>query len=246
MSRTDWDNDGLPNGVDPTPGVDPNIGNPGYRMNPVNIPGTQGVLLDESTGWFAASPVNDPESFKILMTNMAKYGHIEEGDFEAAKKAWAEFTKNAGSLGSVAQNVEEWIALSPPMGLSSSGDGTSRSKSSITTQFTPSSAGADYTTASKAELGREASKKEMKSYTSAVNQRAKAEPTVSDITTTKTGDVSSSKGMQGTGFDPSLFARDFARSQSDYAENYAASSFLDLIEQSLTDPNRIGQVIQNG
>lgn len=248
MTLTDWDNDGVPNTIDSTPGVDPNAGaTPTYRMNPVNIPGTKGVLLDESTGWFAASPVSDPTSFQIIMAKMLQYGHIKKaGDFAAAKKVWAELTKNAGSLGSPTGNVEDWIALSPPMAMGADGDGTTRDKRSVATKYTPSSAAADITTASKAELGREASDKEMKAYTAAVNKKAQTEPTVSDITTVRSGDVSSSKGTQGTGFDPALFARDFARSQSDYAENYAASSFLGLIEQSLRDPNRIGQVIQNG
>lgn len=247
MTATDWDNDGVPNTIDSTPGVDPNVGTPTYRMNPVNIPGTQGVLLDESTGWFAASRVSDPNSFNIIMAKMFKYGHITKpNDFAAAKKVWAELTKNAGSLGSPTGNVEDWIALTPPMAMGADGDGTSRDKRSVVTKYTPSSAGADITTASKAELGREASDKEMKDYTAAVNQKAKTEPTVSDMTTVRSGDVSSTTGVQGTGFDPALFARDFARSQSDYAENYAASSFLNLIEQSLRDPNRIGQVIQNG
>lgn len=248
MSATDWDNDGIPNSIDSTPGIDPNTVNPPtYRMNPVNIPGTKGVLLDESTGWFAASRVSDPTSFNIIMAKMFNYGHIKKpNDFEAAKKVWAELTKNAGSLGSPTGNVEDWIALTPPMAMGADGDGTTRDKRSTVTKYTPSSAAADITTASKAELGREASDKEMKAYTAAVNKKAQTEPTVSDMTTVRSGDVSSTTGVQGTGFDPAIFARDFARSQSDYAENYAASSFLGLIEQSLRDPNRIGQVIQNG
>ena len=243
MSATDWDNDGIPNSKDDTPGQDPNASYPtvNFRMNPVNIPGQPSVGLDESTNWFAASPVNDPESFKILMAKLFQYGHISSpNDFTAAKKVWTELTKMAGSLGSPTGNVEDWIALYPPQG---DGDGVSRTKSSMVTQYTPSSAGDTYNTTSKAELGREASAKEMKAYTAAVNERAKKEPTVADITTVTSGGVSSQKGTQGTGFDPTLFARDFARSQEDYAENFAASNFLSLVEQSLRDPNRIGQVI---
>ena len=62
-------------------------------------------------------------------------------------------------------------------------------------------------------------------------------------TTTAPGS-SISVGSQTTGFDPTEFAKSYARSAPDYAENFAIRTFLGLIDQSLSDPNRIGQVIQ--
>jgi hypothetical protein len=106
------------------------------------------------------------------------------------------------------------------------------------------------TAAYKAELGMEPGQADIAAYQKAVNLAAKKEPAVYTATTTtapgKGGitSTSTSAAISQTGFDPTRFAVEFARSNPQYAENFAARNFMGLIEASLNDPNRIGAVFE--
>lgn len=128
--------------------------------------------------------------------------------------------------------------------------GTTKSKQTTVTEYSTSAAASDLMTAYKSELGREAGAADIAAYQAAVNKQAKGEPAVYTSTTTtapgKGGILSTSKStaVSQTGFDPTRFAIEYARSNPEYAENFAVRSFMKLIDQSLSDPNRIGQVVQ--
>ena len=127
--------------------------------------------------------------------------------------------------------------------------GTTKVNQSTITNYSTSSAAADITQAYKSELGYEPGAADIAKYRKAVNAAAKGEPaTYVGSTTTSPGkggvDTQTTKATSGTGFDPTRFAIEYARSNSDYAENYAARTFINLVDQALTDPNRIGQVVQ--
>ena len=82
---------------------------------------------------------------------------------------------------------------------------------------------------------------------------AQKEPSIYEGTTTtaapkgkNTLGSTVSTGKQTTGFDPTMFARNFAMSQPDYAESFASHTFLGLVEKLLKDPNAIGEVVSDG
>jgi hypothetical protein len=128
--------------------------------------------------------------------------------------------------------------------------GTTKQTQSTVTSYSTSSAAADITSAYKSQLGFEPGAADIAAYRKAVNNAAKGEPaTYAGTTTTAPGkggviSTSTSKGTSSTGFDPTQFAIEYARSNPEYAENFAARTFINLIDQALTDPNRIGQVVQ--
>jgi hypothetical protein len=129
----------------------------------------------------------------------------------------------------------------------------SKSKTTTTTQYSPSSAGSTINNMIENELGRTASATEVAGYLSAVNAKAKLEPSVyentSNTTVTGAGATGTSNTVtnatQSTGFDPTIFAQNFARSLPDYAESFAAKNFLKIVD-SLIGPDRtaIGKVVQ--
>lgn len=127
--------------------------------------------------------------------------------------------------------------------------GTTKTMQETVTNYSTSSAAADITQAYKSELGFEPGAADIAAYRKAVNKTAKGEPAkYSGTTTTAPGkggvDTSTTKATSGTGFDPTRFAIEYARANPEYAENYAARNFINLIDQALSDPNRIGQVVQ--
>jgi hypothetical protein len=131
--------------------------------------------------------------------------------------------------------------------------GTQAVKDTRTTEYSGSSAAQQISDEFERKLGRRANQAEIDAYTKGVNQMAQKEPSVYEGTTTtaapkgkNTMGSSTSVGKQTTGFDPTMFARNFAMSQPDYAESFASHTFLGLIEKLLKDPNAIGEVVGNG
>lgn len=131
-----------------------------------------------------------------------------------------------------------------------SGYGTTKSKQKTATKYSESQAAADLRQAYKSELGIGTTEADIAAYQKAVNAAAAKEPAIySSSTTVSPGKggvkaISTTEGVSETGFNPSEFAIKFARSNPDYAENFAIKNFMGLIEQSLTDPTRVGQVIE--
>lgn len=169
--------------------------------------------------------------------------------------AWADAiswtqTPGSGSLGDPMDYFMGFVDISRYADSGGSQYGTTKSKTKTTTEYSTSQATTDLMQAYKSELGTEAPEADIKAYQKAVNKEAAKEPAVYTATSTTApgkGGVkvtSTTEGVSRTGFNPSQFALEYARSNPDFAENYAVRNFMGLIEQSLTDPNRIGQVIE--
>lgn len=131
--------------------------------------------------------------------------------------------------------------------------GTQAVKDTRTTEYSGSSAAQQISDEMERKLGRRATQAEIDAYTKGVNKMAQKEPSVYEGTTTtaapkgkNTMGSSTSVGKQTTGFDPTMFARNFAMSQPDYAESFASHTFLGLVEKLLKDPNAIGEVVSDG
>ena len=128
--------------------------------------------------------------------------------------------------------------------------GTSKQKQTTITEYSPSSAAADANKAMETELGRTATSAETAAYLKAVNEKAKKEAQVYTATSTtspgKGGvDQTTTMATSTTGFDPTIFAQNFARSMPDYAESFAAKNVLKIIEGLIgSDRTAIGKVVE--
>jgi hypothetical protein len=185
--------------------------------------------------------------------NALKNAGVDKKDWQSVWDDAIDWTQTYGS-GSDGKPIKFLIGWSPEDYKDKDGSGpkygTTKAQQTTVTEYSTSSAAADITSAYKSELGREAGAAEISAYQAAVNKQAKGEPAVYTSTTTtapgKGGVISTSKStaVSQTGFDPTRFAIEYARSNPDFAENYAAKNFIKLIDQALTDPNRIGTVVQ--
>jgi hypothetical protein len=128
--------------------------------------------------------------------------------------------------------------------------GTSKQKQTTITEYSASGAGADITKTFESELGRTATSAESAAYLKAVNEKAKKEPSVyTGTTTTSPGkggvDETVTTATNKTGFDPTIFAQNFARSMPDYAESFAAKNVLKIVESLIgSDRTAIGKVVE--
>jgi hypothetical protein len=128
--------------------------------------------------------------------------------------------------------------------------GTTKSKQTTITEYSASGAAADVTKTFESELGRTATSAESAAYLKAVNEKAKKEPSVyTGTTTTSPGkggvDQSVTTATSKTGFDPTVFAQNFARSMPDYAESFAAKNVLKIVESLIgSDRTAIGKVVE--
>lgn len=128
--------------------------------------------------------------------------------------------------------------------------GTTKQKQTTVTEYSPSNAGATISKTFESELGRTATSAETAAYLKAVNEKAKKEAQVYTATSTtspgKGGvDQTTTMATSTTGFDPTMFAQNFARSMPDYAESFAAKNVLKIIEGLIgSDRTAIGKVVQ--
>ena len=221
-----------------------------------DAPSQQGWSPDQALNWFNfVAPKGKKGGAKNMYYNDL-IGLMDRLGIPKDKRAaaWADaisWTQTPGS-GSVGDPKDYFMGFIDTSRYRDTGSqyGTTKSKTKTTTEYSTSQATADLMGAYKSELGMEATEADVQAYQKAVNKAARKEPAIYTATSTTApgkGGVkvtSTTEGTSRTGFNPSQFAIDYARSNPDYAENFAVRNFMGLIEQSLSDPNRIGQVIE--
>jgi len=148
-------------------------------------------------------------------------------------------TPGSGATGDPKMYLNVWNPASYTGGEGSTKKyGTQKVRTETTTQYGPSNA-ADYINKTfESEIGRTATKEEIDAYRMGANAAAKKEPSIYDGFTTTTGPAkgaslgtSTSKGTQTTGFDPAIYAQNFARSRPDFAESFATKE-VELLNKS--------------
>ena len=222
-------------------------------VNRIAIPGftKRGVTPDEAKNWFTNLPETNPAAYQAFANAAGARGFAT--DRKTLTKIWnkgvdwTQVVNNPLSANPSGIDPSSYLDYATPAALEddTSGQyGTTKQTDIRTTSFSTSSAAADINKVFSQEVGREATAKEIAEYQKGANERALKEPSKYVGQTTTAPGSSVSKGSQTTGFDPTEFAKSYARSAPDYAENFAVRTFLDLIDQSLSNPNRIGQVIQ--
>jgi len=232
-------------------------------VQPIIIPGITTYSPDKKTITYSPQPDsaklyfkylerNDPTLYASTVAVLRARGITSKADIQKAFNAAVDWTQAPGT-----NNGNPWDYFNLVTGDDLNDPtqqpkyGTTKQVQETTTQYTDSSAAADANKVFKTELGREASAAEIAKYKAGVNAAAAKEPQKYEgYTTTSPGvkgaslGVSTTKATSTTGFDPTAFAQNFARSMPDYAESFAARTFLNLIDQSLVDPTRVGQVIE--
>lgn len=241
--------------------VVPNTGTStsGYPSFTPNVPGIQLPGLppsryaspDEAKDWFKYLPTKNKALYNDFIADLARKGISKK----YAQVVWNDAVGWTQSLGSTSGNPFEYLNVMDPSMYRAEGTGpkygTQSVKDTRVTQYSGSSAAQQINDEIERRLGRRATQAEINAYTAGVNAAAKKEPSTYEGSTTtaapkgkNTMGSTTSTGTQNTGFDPTMFARNFAMSRPDYAESFAANTFLGLVEKLLKDPNAIGQVVQ--
>lgn len=251
----------------PKPTAGPTF-NPDMDVPPIALPGfpNRGVQASEAYGWFklvgAKAPKGTParRAYDSFVQRLQALG-IPSSKWNSVWKDAVDWTQTPGAnpgmvtvRGAQFADPSSYLAVLDPADYASAGStkkyGTTKSKTTQTTKYSPSSASADVNRAIQTEIGRTATKEEIDAYIAGVNAEAKKSPAISASTTTtapgKGGilSTSTSKVTQTTGFDPTIYAQNFARSRPDFAESFATKSVLGIIQKVLRDPNAIGQVVE--
>jgi len=218
------------------------------RINPISLPGLGPVNGDEAKAWFKFLKNNNKARYDQFLLELAARGVSKS----AAQKVWNDAVDWTQTLGSNSSNPEDYLDILDPSDYQGATKkyGTQKQRDERITQYSPSAGAQTISDTMEQELGRTASANEIAAGTAAMNAAATKEPSIFEGTTTtapggKGFELGSTttKGTQTTGFDPTMFARNFARSQPDFAESFAAKNVLKIVSELLTDRNAIGNVV---
>jgi len=219
------------------------------RTKPVLVPGIKdSVTAEEAKAWFKFLKNNNKARYEQFVKELSARGVSKS----AAQKVWGDAVDWTQTIGAVSSNPEDYLDVLDPADYAGATKkyGTQKQRDERVTQYSPSAGAQTISDTMEEELGRTASANEIAAATAAMNAAAAKEPSIFEGTTTTApgGEgfelgSTSTKGIQTTGFDPTMFARNFARSQPDFAESFAAKNVLKIINSLLTDRNSIGNVV---
>jgi len=231
-------------------------------LPPIDLPGmgpsagTRSPNVTEAKAWFKfvgarAKKGTQARKYYDDFVSQLRAAGVPQKDWQSVWDDAIDWVNTYGS-GSDGKPIKYLIGWNPDEYKDDTGTkyGTTKSKQTTTTEYSTSAAASDITAAYKSELGFEPGAADIAAYQKVVNKQAKGEPAVYTSTTTtapgKGGilSTSTSTSKSQTGFDPTRFAIEYARSNPEYAENFAVRNFMQLIDSALTDPRRIGQVVE--
>jgi hypothetical protein len=231
------------------------------NISPIKLPGINpeaGINDVQAKSWFkysGATAKKGTEARKYYERFIAilKKAGIPESKWQSVWNDAVDWvgTPGSGATGDPSMYLNVWNPGDYTKGDGSTKKyGTTAQRSETTTQYSASNA-ADYLSKTfESEIGRTATKEEIDAYIKGVNAAAKKEPAIYEgKTTTAPGkggllETSTTKATNTTGFDPSIYAQNFARSRPDFAESFATKNFLKIIQGLLKDPNAIGTVVE--
>lgn len=95
----------------------------------------------------------------------------------------------------------------------------------------------------KSQLGRTASKQEIMDFQEALNEQQKRNPSVTKTSGYSSKGSSTSTSTSSGGFDYTRFARQYAQSQPEFQDRYAAVKFMDILDKAISDPNTIDALV---
>ncbi len=93
------------------------------------------------------------------------------------------------------------------------------------------------------ELGRRASDEEIRAFHKALNAAQKRNPSTSTTTGVASGSSRTSTTQSRSGFNPERFAVEYAQSNPEYAETFAATTFMQVLDKAIAQPNALDELI---
>lgn len=216
----------------------------------VFVGGDVGVLdADKAKDWYAAQWVQKTPAWQQIKSAMAGLGYEKDRDILSILNAGVDYAASneyatvLPQYGGAANPFEFIMAQPPREGSGGGGGGPYRQEQTNISLSSPSRGAAIYDQAARGEIGRMATEEEGQQFTQALNMMERQNPSKSVRTGVSSPGSNTDVSTTTTsgGFDPSLFARDWARSQSDYAENYAAGTFLKILDEVLQRPDVMAQ-----
>jgi hypothetical protein len=215
-----------------------------------------GIDPTDAKQWFKYASTNPAykAAYNSFKNNVARLGLPT--DKKTLQGIWNDAVDWTQTTGTNNGDPFNYLESLDPANYRGGGDGpkygTSAFKTTNITEYSGSSAAQQISDEMERSLGRRATQAEIDAYTKGVNAASMKEPSVAEGTTTtsapkgkNTMGSSVTNQKSKTGFDPTMFARNFAMAQPDYAESFAAKNFLKLVEGLLTGPS-VGEVVGNG
>lgn len=214
------------------------IGENGLQQVPVD------VILAEINNTRANNPDLYDRLEKLVdangFSNFQDALEIAAFDTSSGERSWEQF------LGVRAQNPILAADYAKRQG-SGGGGGPTSSTNTQRTLSSASQAGSIMDATFRSELGRTGTKDEALAFQKALNEQQRQNPTVSRTNGYSNGKGSSTSSTTTTGtFDPTRFAQEYARSQEGYAERFAGINFMKILDDAISNPNIVEQIVGEG
>lgn len=202
------------------------------------------VKPDEAKDWYQAQQVGNTPVWQQIKKDLEPLGLKSNSDILSALNAGVDYTQNkyatVGPAG--AASPFEFIMAQPPK--EKSGGGPFSQTQTNVNLSSESEATQIADAAFQNQIGRMVTQPEADEFQQALNIMQRQNPTKSVTKGYSSGGSTTSTSTTSGGFDPAIFARDWARSQDDYAESFAASTFMRVLDQALSKPDVIAQQME--
>lgn len=253
--------DGKPSTAGP---VNPNAGNPAIpggsitapqmgvnfiagddtEKNTVMLPNGSMVTPTQFKQWIQVQQVQNSFEWKQYKASMQSLGYSKDSEILSVLSKGADYTGYFGSNTTDPQVFAYGVGGPTPSGGGrGSGGPFTQSQTNVSLSSASQSAGiADQVF--RQELGRRASDKELQAFQKALNAAQQANPAKTVTSGVSSGSNTTSSTTSKSGFDPARFATEYAQSRPDYAENFAASTFMDRMTAAINNPSAISRRIE--
>jgi hypothetical protein len=202
----------------------------------------QRVDPDKAKAFWEVQAVQGTEAWQKASRALKSLGYKTNSQMLSALNRGIDYTQNPEAA---TEDPFTWITAQEAR--DSGGSGSSGPYTQVQTSTNISSPSRARTTANAAfesEIGRMATKEESTQFQQALNLAEQGSPTTSVTNGVSRGRNTTSSTKTTGGFDAAAFGRDWARSQSDFAESYAAGSFMGLLDKVISQPNAIEQIMK--
>lgn len=210
---------------------------PGYDANGNQLR----VDPDTAKAWWEAQATQNSDVWQQQAKAFKQLGVKTTSQMLTALRNGIDYTQNPYA------NTDDpwtWINAQEIKGSGSGSGGPYTQVQTSTRLSSPSAARTAANQAFESEIGRMATKEESAQFQQALNIAEQNAPTTSVTHGVTSGRNTTASTQTTGGFDAAAFGRDWARSQSDFAESYAAGNFMSLLDKVVSQPNAIEQIMK--
>lgn len=257
MSVNDWDGDGVPNYIDRTPGQPPMSGPGGVGADQfgqgaasdklVNVAqGVPPMTASDAKDWYQAQFVMGTPYANELRNVLSQLGYEKDSQMLAVLNRGVDFAANKFSSTDANGNGDPFeLIVNAPIesrGGGGGGGGGPFTNTQVVRNISSADEGMGVADAAyQQQMGRRATMDEGEAFTDALNMMERQNPTKSVQSGVTSGRSTSSTSTTTGGFDAARFAEDWVRSQEGYGENFAATTFMELLDKAISQPDVMRQ-----